>query len=52
MDQTEVRRIEKRIAKAERRLARGIDVRVEKLRGTVSEREIAVELKTVFIDKF
>lgn len=41
----ERKRIEHRIAVAYRRLERGIDLRVEKLRGAVSEREIVATLE-------
>ena len=46
IDRHEVRRIEHRIAKAERRLARGVDIRQEVLRGAVSEAAIQAALKT------
>jgi len=44
MDRTEVRRIDRRIAKAWRRIGRGVDVRNEVLRGEVSETQIAMGL--------
>jgi hypothetical protein len=46
MDRTERKRIERRIAKCERRLARGIDGRQEQ-RGFVCETEIKTSLEQI-----
>ncbi len=45
IDKAEVRRLEYRIAKAERRLARGIDVRQQKYGEPRSESELIMRLK-------
>jgi hypothetical protein len=47
MDRIERRRIERRIAKCDRRLARGIDLRHEAMGGAISETGIKEYLEAV-----